>query len=207
MTERLVDRSLRAFSDELASDRPVPGGGSASAYAGALGAALGTMVARLASRKSPGAHEGLITELESLRADLLRLVDEDSAAYALVADAMKLPRSSEAERRARTERVQGALVAAAGVPLEIAKASRKLLDACGRAVDAAPAAAITDVGVGALMAETAIRGAALNVTINVAALKDARKAAALAAELESVLDGADEERARILELVESRIAR
>ncbi len=82
MNERLVERTLRAFSDDLASDAAVPGGGSASAYAGALGAALGAMVGRIAARKARSdATDALIAEADNLRADFLRLVDDDSAAF------------------------------------------------------------------------------------------------------------------------------
>ncbi|TMC56506.1 MAG: cyclodeaminase/cyclohydrolase family protein, partial [Chloroflexi bacterium] len=97
MPERFVDRTLRAFSDDIASDAPVPGGGSASAFAGAMGAALAAMVARIASKKSNDeALRDYIAEMDNLRADFLRLVDDDSAAYAGVAEAMKLPRNTDA---------------------------------------------------------------------------------------------------------------
>lgn len=207
VTERLVDQSLRAFSDDLASERPVPGGGSASAYAGALGAALAAMVARIASKKAPGAHDDFIAEVDDLRAALLRLVDDDSAAYARVSEAMKLPKATDEEKRERTERMQAALLAAARVPLEIARTSRRLLEACERGGGLAPAAAASDIGVGALMAETALRGAALNVMINLASLKDAAQVKALSEDLDRALDGADALRLRILDSVEARIAR
>src|SRR5438067_7340356 len=100
MTHRLVDSTLRAFSDDLASDAPVPGGGSAAAYAGALGAALTAMVARIATKKKPDPALGeYIAEVDNLRSDFLRLVDDDSAAYGRVAQAMKLPRSTDDEKK------------------------------------------------------------------------------------------------------------
>ena len=131
MTERLVDRSLRAFSDDLASDAPVPGGGCAAAYAAALGAGLAAMVARIATKKAPDdtTLRDYIAEMDNLRGDFLRLVDDDSAAYARVAEAMKLPKTTDEEKKARGERVQTALLAASRVPLEVAKTSRRLLDA------------------------------------------------------------------------------
>src|SRR5438105_9515475 len=102
MNDRLVERSLRAFSDELASAAPVPGGGSAAAYAGAIGAALAAMTGRIAARKEPSdAATSLITEADNLRTDFLRLVDDDSAAFARVAEAMKLPRKTDDEKKAR----------------------------------------------------------------------------------------------------------
>ncbi|HEX4743092.1 MAG TPA: cyclodeaminase/cyclohydrolase family protein [Candidatus Limnocylindria bacterium] len=207
MSDRLVDRTLRAFSDDLASDRPVPGGGSASAYAAALGAGLAAMVARIASKKAPGQHDEYIAEVDNLRADLLRLVDDDSAAYARVAEAMKLPKASDAEKQERQARMQAALLAAARVPLEIARTCRRLLEACERGAALAPAAAASDIGVGALMAEAALHGAALNVMINLASLKDAAHVKTLSDDLDRAVDGAEALRKRILDSVEARIAR
>jgi glutamate formiminotransferase/formiminotetrahydrofolate cyclodeaminase len=203
-----VERTLRAFSDDLASSAAVPGGGSAAAYAGAMGAALTAMVGRITERKEPSElTTALITEADNLRADFIRLVDDDSAAYLHVSEAMKMPKASDDEKRARTERLQTALLAASRVPLEVAKTSRRLLDLCERAVERAASATVSDVGVGAFLAETALRGAALNVMINLASLKDAAKVKALSEELDQAVDGADEQRKRITDFVESRIAR
>ena len=209
MTERLVDRTLRAFSDELASDAPVPGGGSAAAYAAALGASLAAMVARIAVKKAPddAALRDYIADVDNLRGDFLRLVDDDSAAYARVAEAMKLPKATDEEKKARSDRVQTALLAASRVPLEVAKTSRRLLDACDRGLAKAPAAAVSDLGVGALMAEAALRGAAMNVMINLASLKDHGQVKALSEDLDRALEGADVQRKKITDFVESRIAR
>ena len=208
MPDRLIDRTLRAFSDELSSDTPVPGGGSAAAYAGAMGAALAAMVARIAARKNGSDELRLfVEEADNLRGDFLRLVDEDSAAYARVADALKLPRASEEQKRARTERLQGALVAASRVPLEVAQKSRRLLEACERGITRASPMTASDIGVGALMAEAALRGAALNVMINLASVNDPAQVKALSEDLDRTLEGADEQRQRITDFVESRIAR
>ena len=209
MTERLVDRTLRAFSDDLASDAPVPGGGSAAAYAAALGASLAAMVARIATKKAPDdtALRDYVAEVDNLRTDFLRLVDDDSAAYARVAEAMKLPKTTAEEKMARSERVQTALLAASRVPLEVAKTSRRLLDACDRGLAKAPSAAVSDLGVGALLAEAALRGAAMNVMINLASLKDHGQVKALSEDLDRALEGADVQRKKITDFVESRIAR
>ncbi|MDQ6858699.1 MAG: cyclodeaminase/cyclohydrolase family protein [Chloroflexota bacterium] len=208
MTDRLVERTLRAFSDELASSAAVPGGGSAAAYSGAMGAALAAMVGRIAERKETNeATTTLIAEADNLRADFIRLVDDDSAAYARVSDAMKLPKASPEEKAARAERMQSALLAASRVPLEVAKTSRRLLDLCERTVQRAASATVSDVGVGALMAETALRGAALNVMINLASVKDAAQVKALSEDLDGAVDGADAQLKRITDFVESRIAR
>ena len=209
MTERLVDRTLRAFSDDLASDAPVPGGGSAAAYAAALGAGLAAMVARIATKKAPddATLRDYISEMDNLRSDFLRLVDDDSAAYARVAEAMKLPKATDEEKKARSERIQTALLAASRVPLEVAMTSRRLLDACERGLAKAPPAAVSDVGVGALLAEAALRGAAMNVMINLASLKDHGQVKALSEDLDRALEGADAQRKKITDFVESRIAR
>ncbi len=207
MTDRLVDKRVRAFADELASDKPVPGGGSASALAGALGAALAAMVARIASKKAPGEHDEFILEIDNLRADLMRLVDDDSAAYGSVRKAMRLPKDSDEQKAERADRVQAATLAAARVPLDIARTARRLLEACERGLAVAPPAAASDIGVGAILAEAAVRGAALNVIINLAALKDAAHVKTLSEDLDVALDGADELRRRILDSVEARIAR
>lgn len=207
MTDRLIDRSLRAFSDDLASDRPVPGGGSAAAYAGALGAALCAMVVRITAKKSREDLAARIEELEGLHADFLRLVDDDTAAFARVAEAMKLPRATDEEKAARKQRMQTGLLGAARVPLELAKTARRLLNACEQTMAVASSATVSDVGVGALMAETALRGAALNVMINLAALEDAGQVKVLSEELDRAVDGSEEQRARVLQFIESRIAR
>lgn len=208
MTDKLVDRSLRSFSDDLASAAPVPGGGSAAAYAAAIGAALAAMVARIAQKKTDDeALRDHIAEMDNLRSDFLRLVDDDSAVYARVAEAMKLPKMTDAEKASRTERLQTSLLAAARVPLELARTSRRLLDACERGLKTAPDAAVSDIGVAALMAEAALRGAAMNVMINLSSLKDRGQVKALSEDLDRALDGAEQQRKKITDFVESRIAR
>src|SRR3982074_1952578 len=208
MNERLVERTLRAFSDDRASSAAVPGGGSAAAYAGAMGAALAAMVGRIAERKqTTEATTALIAEADNLRADFIRLVDDDSAAFARVSEARKMPKASDDEKRARTDRMQSALLGASRVPLEVAKTSRRLLDLCERTVERAASATVSDIGVGAFLAETALRGAALNVMINLASVKDAAQVKALSEDLDRAVDGADAQRKRISDFVESRIAR
>jgi glutamate formiminotransferase/formiminotetrahydrofolate cyclodeaminase len=208
MADRLVERTLRAFSDDLASDAPVPGGGSAAAYAGAMGAALAAMVARITAKKEGSAESAdFIAEMDRLRVELLRLVDADSGAYARVAEAMRLPRKTEEEKRARSERLQAELITASEVPLEVAKTARRLLEACERSVARASPMTASDIGVGALLAEAALRGAALNVMINLASVKDPAQVKALSEDLDRTLDGSEEQSKRVTDFVESRIAR
>lgn len=207
MTDPLVDLTLRAFSEDLASERPVPGGGSAAAYAGALGAALCAMVLRIAAKKEPEPFAARIADLDNLRAHFLRLVDDDSAAFARVSQAMKMPRATTDEKAARKAKIQGSLLGAARVPLEVAKTARRLLQACEAAAADGSPMTVSDVGVGALMAETALRGAAMNVMINLASLDDAGQVKALSEELDRALEGSEEQCARVVQFVESRIAR
>ncbi len=209
MPSRLTELSLRDFAYRLGTSDPTPGGGSASAYAGALGASLASMVGRIALRHAterPGL-EDLVEEAEGLRVQFLQLVHDDSAAYDRVTAALKLPKAGDAEKSARSEALQSALLAASRVPLEAAKAGRRLLQLCERLLEHATPAAISDAGVGALLAETAIRGAALNVMINLASLTDATQVKALSEELDRVVDGAHTLRESVLERVEARIAR
>jgi len=208
MTDRLIERSLRAFSDDLASDAAVPGGGSAAAYAGALGAALAAMVGRIAERKAVDeTPAAFIAEADNLRLDFLRLVDDDSAAYARVTEAVKLPKVTDDEKRERKERLQSALLAASRVPLEVAKTGRRLLEACERGAATASAATVSDIGVAAILGDAAIRGAALNVIINLASVRDAAQVKVLSDDLDRAVEGAEEQRKRITDFVESRIAR
>src|SRR5262249_7171570 len=204
MSDRLVDRTLRSFSEDLASEGPVPGGGSAAAYAGALGAGLCAMVLRISAKKSEEPFGDRIAELDNLPADFLRLVDDDSAACMRVAAAMKMPRATAEEKAARKERMQAGFLAAARVPLEAAKTARRLLEACDRTATNAVPMTVSDVGVGVLMAQTALRGASLNVMINLASLDDAAQVKALSEELDRVMDGADEMAERGLDHVTSR---
>lgn len=208
MPDRFIERTLRAFSDDLSADAPVPGGGSAAAYAGAMGAALAAMVGRIAQRKdNSDATVAMIAEADNLRSDFVRLVDDDSAAYARVSEAMKLPKATADEKHARTERLQAALLAASRVPLEVAQTCRRLLDLCERTVERAATATVSDIGVGALLAEAALRGAALNVMINLASVKDPAQVKALSLDLDRAVDGAEAQGKRITDFVESRIAR
>lgn len=205
---RLTDLTLRSFGDDLASGGPVPGGGSAAAYAGVLGAALAGMVGRIALRKAePGTHDVFISEADALRAEFLALVDEDASAFALVAAALKLPKSDEREAGIRRADLQTALVTASRVPLRMAAACRRLLEVCERGLEMASRSVISDIGVAALLAEAALRGAALNVMVNLSSLTDSAQVKTLSEELDRTLEGADEQRRRITDFVESRVAR
>ncbi len=208
MPDRLVDHSLRDFAQQLSSAGPTPGGGSAAAYAGALGASLAGMVGRITLAKAPS--EGLaalVEEADGLRSQFLTLTGDDAAAYQRVATALRMPKATETDKARRAEALQAGLLASSRVPLEAAKAGRRLLQLCDRLLEHATTAAISDAGVGALLAESAIRGAALNVIINLASVRDATQVKALSEELDATVEGALELRASILQRVEARIAR
>lgn len=172
-----TELTVSEFLEALASKEPVPGGGSGAALAGALGAALISMVCNLTIGKR-GYEESWepLTELrersEALRVRIAELLEADTQAYGKVMDAYRLPRDSAEAKAARQEAIQAALRYAAEVPLQIA-------ESCGEVVDLAlPAAemgnrwAVTDAGVGALLAEAAMHAALLNVEINLASIGD-----------------------------------
>ena len=159
------------LSSRLASRDPVPGGGSASALTGALAAALVGMVGELtAGRPDAAAHEGVITDLRTRAGmqveDLLRLADEDAAAYAQVVSARHLPRETDGERAIRRATLDAAMVTAAEVPLATAEAAAEVLRLAERIAPIGNPNAVSDAGVAAELASAAILGAALNVRIN-----------------------------------------
>ena len=174
---RLVRLDLRAFADQTASESPVPGGGSVSAYAGALGAALGTMVANLSSHKAGWdarweEFSGWAEQGQRIKDELLALVDEDTAAFSRILAALALPKGTAAEKTARTAAIQAATRTAIEVPFRV-------MQLCAEALPLAVAMAkqgnpnsVSDAGVGALCARAAVRGAYLNVRINAKGLAD-----------------------------------
>jgi glutamate formiminotransferase/formiminotetrahydrofolate cyclodeaminase len=172
--------TLDGWIDQLASVEPAPGGGSASALAGALAAALVAMVGRLtSSRKAYAAvaeeFKGITDEAERLRLELRKLVDEDAESYKGVMAAYKLPKGTDAEVKARTETIDRALLAAAEVPLRAARAAARVVELARRAAEAGNKNAVCDAGVAALLAMSGVKGAVYNVAINVKGLSE-RKA-------------------------------
>ena len=208
--ERLVRMTLKGFADETASESPAPGGGSISAYMGAQGAALGTMVANLSAHKrgwddrwkefSIWAEKG-----QAIMKELVGLVDEDTAAFDRIMAAFGLPKGTEDEKAARAAAIEDATLYASQVPLRTMKASFKVFElAKAMAVDGNPNS-VSDAGVGALAARSAVLGACLNVKINAVGLKDQDKAKALIAEAEGIAAKAIEKEKEILDIVNSKI--
>lgn len=172
-----LEEPLKHYSDALASGSPTPGGGSAAALVGTLGAALNSMVANFTvGREQFAAVEAelkeLLAESERLRAELERLTQADTEAYGQVAAAQKLPRDTEDQKTARTAAIQAALRAAAEVPLAAVRACHRTLQLAADLVDKGNPNLITDVGVAARFAQAAMECAALNVEINLAYIKD-----------------------------------
>ena len=175
--EHLVRMSIKGFVAETASESPAPGGGSVSAVMGALGAALATMVANLSSHKrgwderwkefSDVAEKG-----QALVKELTALVDEDTAAFNRIMDVFAMPKGTPEEKAARDKAMEEATLYAASVPLKTMEASLKALPLALEMAQKGNPASASDAGVAALAATAAIRGAAMNVRINAAGLKD-----------------------------------
>jgi glutamate formiminotransferase/formiminotetrahydrofolate cyclodeaminase len=169
--------TLGGFVAAVASSAPVPGGGSVAAHVGGLGAALAEMVAGLTiGRKKYAAVEGEMRELAAravtLGARLAALVKEDADSYALVSAAYKLPKENAEQAAARDAAIQAALMQAAAVPLETARACVTVAQLARACAQKGNANAISDAGVAALLAEAACKGAAYNVRINVSSMSD-----------------------------------
>lgn len=207
---KLVDLSARGLAEETASESPAPGGGSISAYMGALGAALGTMVANLSAHKA--AYDDRWEEFsdvaekgQHLMEELLHLVDEDTAAFNRIMAVFAMPKKSDSEKAARAAALEDATLYATQVPLRTMKKSLEVFDIVkSMAADGNPSS-VTDAGVGALAARAAVRGAGLNVRINAAGLKDRAVADALVAEAEAIECKAAALEDEVLAMVNSKI--
>ena len=210
MHERLVRMTLKAFASETASESPAPGGGSISAYMGALGAALGTMVANLSAHKrgwddrwkefSDWAEKG-----QAIMNELVSLVDEDTAAFDKIMAAFGLPKGTEEEKQARADAIEEATLYASQVPLRTMKASFRVFEVARAMATEGNPNSVSDAGVGALAARSAVLGACLNVKINAVGLADKVKAAELISEAEEIAAKAVKEENEILEIVNSKI--
>ncbi len=175
--ETYLDKPLRHFMDKLASKSPEPGGGSVAALTGALGAALVSMVANLTLGKEKYRDvqpqiEALLKESEKLRQEMQDLIQKDTEAYGALSEVYKMPKNTDAEKAARTAKMQEALKKACQVPLEIGVKSLDVARLAQRAAYVGNVAAVSDAGVAVLLAQACCRSAALNVKINVNSIKD-----------------------------------
>lgn len=207
---RLIDMTCKGFAEETASESPAPGGGSISAYMGALGAALGTMVANLSSHKagwddrweefSQWAEQG-----QTVMVELLHLVDEDTEAFNRIMAVFAMPKTTDEEKAARSAALQVATLYATEVPLRTMKAAERVLPIVKAMAEQGNPNSVSDAGVGALAARSAVLGARLNVRINAAGLKDRAKAEALIAEADTIADRVVAAEQEVLKIVETKI--
>ena len=208
--EHLIRMTCKDFANETASESAAPGGGSISAYMGALGAALATMVANLSAHKrgwderweefSKVAEEGQVVMNE-----LLHLVDEDTAAFNKIMDVFAMPKGTPEEKAARAEAMEAATLYATQVPLRTMKAATRAFPVIMAMAQKGNPASASDAGVGALAARAAVRGADMNVRINAAGLKNREVAEALIAEAAELVKHAEEQEMAILEIVNANI--
>ena len=209
-SKKLVGMNLVEFANETASESPAPGGGSISAYIGSLGISLATMVANLSSHKvgwddhwevfSDWAEKG-----QKLKDRLLYLVDEDTRAFNKIMDAFGLPKQSDAEKAARTSAIQEATKFAIEIPLEVMRLSLESMEVIGKMAEIGNPNSVSDAGVGALCARSAVIGAFLNVKINASGYKDASYVERVLTEGKSIEAKAIELEKSILEMVNQKI--
>jgi glutamate formiminotransferase/formiminotetrahydrofolate cyclodeaminase len=208
---KLIDMNLKAFMDETASDSPTPGGGSVSAYMGALGVALGTMVANLSSHKrgwddrwkefSDWAEKG-----KAIQNNLLQMVDEDTTAFNRIIEAFSLPKKSEEEKKLRDIAIQEATKNATLVPLKVMETAYPGFEMISEMVSKGNPNSISDAGVGALALRTCIRGAFLNVKINASGLNDKDFVKDVIARGEVLESKAEEAEQEILKKINEKIS-
>jgi formiminotetrahydrofolate cyclodeaminase len=209
--DRLNSLPARELLERMASGDPIPGGGSAAALAGAMGAALMRMVVTLTSGRPAAAdHEDELTEIAvaaaTLQSELLNLVELDAVAYDAVIRARRLPRDTDLERQARAVQVAAAVREATRAPLQTARLAERVLGLGERLAPIGSRNAISDVGVGALLATAALRGAVLNVRINLPSLDDDDELRTEATtEVARLLEGLDERERAIRDRVEGML--
>ena len=209
-SKKLIDLTVKGFADETSRESPAPGGGTISAYMGALGAALGTMVANLSSHKagwdarweefSNWADKG-----QKIQAELMVLVDEDTEAFNRIMEAFGLPKKTDEEKAARSAAIQAATLFATQVPLHTMQASFKVFELCKAMAEEGNPNSVSDAGVGVLAARAAVLGAGLNVKINASGLKDREAADKLVGEANELIKKANELETEIMKIVEDKL--
>lgn len=207
---KLAKLSITDFANKTASEEAAPGGGSVSAYLGALGASLGVMVANLSSHKrgwdqrweefSNWAEKGM-----AIQSQLLKLVDEDTNAFNAIMDAFSLPKSTDEEKLIRQQTIQKATINAISVPLKVMELSFKSFEIIEYMALNGNPNSVSDAGVGALCARSAILGAGLNVSINAASLKDDADAVKMVSRAKELEDMAILKEQEILAIVKQKI--
>jgi formiminotetrahydrofolate cyclodeaminase len=206
----ITQTTLDEFLNTLASGAPTPGGGSAAAVIGAMGAALISMVCNVTLGKkgleaAAAEMRAVCGESERLRLRLTAMIAEDIAAFDGLMAAYRLPKASDTDKALRSAAIQRSLIGATLTPLECARACAQVIGISRRAAAAGYAGVISDAGVGVLAAQTALRSAALNVQINAPLLEDRNFAAAAVAELAQLLESSGRESEAVFNLVRTRL--
>ncbi len=204
-----IDQTLQQFLDDLSSSKPTPGGGSASALSGAMGAALASMVCRLTLDKDEYANVrqeimDLLQHTEDLRQRFQQLMQEDIEAYGKLFEIFKMPRETSEERQARSTAIQEQLAQAALVPLEVAEAAADLMQACLRISEIGNSKVLSDIATGAMLASSAGAGAAWMVRINLQSLKDLELVTTLGERLSNALDSITSSSQQVTSIVGGR---
>ena len=204
-----IEESIQHYLDELASAQPTPGGGSASALSGALGAALASMVCRLTPGKA--GYEEVQSEIEQiweqterLRARFAQLVQEDIAAYGQLAAAYRMPRGSDEERSERAVIIQKRLTAAAQVPLEVVEGAATIMNLCRRLAEIGNVNVLSDILAATALERAAAEGAAAMVRINLRPMKNAQLASNLEERLTNALQTVEQSRLEVAAIVGRR---
>jgi glutamate formiminotransferase/formiminotetrahydrofolate cyclodeaminase len=207
---KLVDLSLTEFTDETASESPAPGGGSVSAYMGAMGVALGTMVANLSSHKrgwddrweefSDWAEKGM-----KYQSELVRLVDEDTDAFNKIMDAFGLPKKTDKEKAIRNQAIQDATKNAIMIPFKVMEVAYKALEVVKAMAEIGNPNSVSDAGVGALAIRSCVKGAFLNVKINSGDLEDKTFIHTVSEKAQEIDRKTEELEKEILEIVHNKL--
>lgn len=205
-----TEKSVDQFLDALASKKPAPGGGSGAALGGALAAALVSMVCNLTiGKKGYGDVQepmaDLLRKSEAIRNELPQLLEADTQVYGKVMAAYRQPRKTPEQKRARNITMQGALKEATEVPLSIAKRCAQVVELSLPAAEMGNQWAVSDAGVGVLLADASMRAALLNVYINLSSIKDKDYVQQTLARVETITGGKDEFRERVLKIVREKI--
>lgn len=208
----LINRTVRAFVNELSTDSPAPGGGSVAALAGALGSALASMVANLTVGKK-GYEEvndemkGVAVKAQGLKDFFLTAVDRDTEAFNRVMDAMGMPKKTDEQKQARNATIQKATKGAVIVPLDVLKKSLEALELSRVVAEKGNVNSVSDAGVAALSIRGAAEGAALNVKINLGSIEDKEFVDQTRGETEEVLEKIRKSTGEVLSLVNKKIGK
>lgn len=206
----IKDQPIQQFLDELASKASTPGGGSAAAIMGAMGAALGSMVGNFTVGKKgyedvDAEIRGILEQTEKLRDRMTDMIQADIEVFNKVMGAYGMPKDTDEQKAERSQAIQAALKEATDVPLDCAKAAAEVIELCKPLAEKGNKNVISDAGVAVLAAEAALRSAALNVYINIGGIKDEEFKTSRENQLKETLAGTREQTEEVYDLVKSRL--